>query len=193
MEGTGHYRRNLFAYLVSEGFTVALLNPIRTRRFRRGRTGRTKTDAVDALNIARFAGQKDPPVRQLTEEELDELREVMRLRETASARLWRPRAPTSSRTRPRFREFTHYVRSLNSELATTLLAHYSTTEQRWAKSQSKGWPGQPALRRPSSRRRDLGSGATRRGQVGRALSERVLSAADTLRLRRHHQAAAATT
>jgi len=33
MEGTGHYRRNLFAYLVSEGFTVALLNPIRTRRF----------------------------------------------------------------------------------------------------------------------------------------------------------------
>ena len=33
MEATGHYWRNLFAYLVAESFTVALLNPVRTRRF----------------------------------------------------------------------------------------------------------------------------------------------------------------
>src|SRR5450755_1165229 len=46
---------------------------------------------------------------------------------------------------------------------------------------------------PSSRRRDLGAGTARRGQdFGRAPSERTLSAADTLRLRRHRQAAAAT-
>ncbi len=30
MEATGHYWRNLFAFLVSHGFEVALLNPLRT-------------------------------------------------------------------------------------------------------------------------------------------------------------------
>ena len=33
MEATGHYWQNLFAYLVAEGFAVALLNPLRTHRF----------------------------------------------------------------------------------------------------------------------------------------------------------------
>jgi transposase len=32
MEATGHYWRNLFAFLVGHGFEVALLNPLRTRR-----------------------------------------------------------------------------------------------------------------------------------------------------------------
>jgi transposase len=52
MEATGHYWRNLFAYLVSEGFSVALLNPIRTRRFAEEELERTKTDSVDALGIS---------------------------------------------------------------------------------------------------------------------------------------------
>jgi len=33
MEATGHYGRNLFAALCARGHEVALLNPIRTRRF----------------------------------------------------------------------------------------------------------------------------------------------------------------
>jgi transposase len=33
MEATGHYWKNLFAALVAAGFAVALLNPLRTRRF----------------------------------------------------------------------------------------------------------------------------------------------------------------
>jgi transposase len=31
MEATGHYWRNLFAFLVGHGFKVSLLNPLRTR------------------------------------------------------------------------------------------------------------------------------------------------------------------
>jgi len=81
MEATGHYWRNLFAYLVSEGFTVALLNPVRTRRFAEEELERTKTDAIDALGIARFAAQKHPAASQVAEEGLDELREVVRLRD----------------------------------------------------------------------------------------------------------------
>ncbi len=81
MEATGHYWRNLFAYLVSEGFTVALLNPVRTRRFAEEELERTKTDAINALGIARFAAQKHPAASQVAEEGLDELREVVRLRD----------------------------------------------------------------------------------------------------------------
>jgi len=33
MEATSHYWRNLFAFLLAHGFSVALLNPLRTRRF----------------------------------------------------------------------------------------------------------------------------------------------------------------
>ena len=55
MEATGHYWRNLFAFLVGHGFKVALLNPLRTRRFAEEELERTKTDSVDALGIARFA------------------------------------------------------------------------------------------------------------------------------------------
>ena len=58
MEATGHYWRNLFAFLVGHGFKVALLNPLRTRRFAEEELERTKTDSVDALGIARFAAQK---------------------------------------------------------------------------------------------------------------------------------------
>ncbi len=70
MEATGHYWRNLFAYLVSEGFSVALINPLRTRRFAEEELERTKTDAVDAVGIARFAAQKGPPASQPAEEDL---------------------------------------------------------------------------------------------------------------------------
>jgi transposase len=60
MEATGHYWRNLYAALVTAGFTLALLNPLRTRRFAEEELQRTKTDAIDALGIARFAAQKRP-------------------------------------------------------------------------------------------------------------------------------------
>jgi transposase len=60
MEATGHYWRNLFAFLVGHGFKVALLNPLRTRRFAEEELERTKTDSVDALGIARFANKSDP-------------------------------------------------------------------------------------------------------------------------------------
>jgi hypothetical protein len=60
MEATGHYWKNLFAALVAADFAVALLNPLRTRRFAGEDLQRTQTDAIDAVGIARFAAQKRP-------------------------------------------------------------------------------------------------------------------------------------
>jgi transposase len=51
--------------LLAKGYAVAVLNPLRTRRFAEEELQRTKTDAIDALGIARFAAQKRPPTAQL--------------------------------------------------------------------------------------------------------------------------------
>ena len=65
MEATGHYWKNLFAALVAGGYTVSLVNPLRTHRFAGEDLERTKTDAIDALGIARFAAQKRPMATKL--------------------------------------------------------------------------------------------------------------------------------
>ena len=77
----GHYWRNLFVSLVTKGYAVAVLNPLRTRRFAEEELERTKADAIDALRIARFAAQKRPAPTMLPEPAAEELRELVRLRE----------------------------------------------------------------------------------------------------------------
>ena len=54
MEATGHYWRNLYAALVTAGFEVALLNPLRTRRFAEEELQRTKTEAIDAVAMRKL-------------------------------------------------------------------------------------------------------------------------------------------
>src|SRR5260370_18478880 len=78
MEATGHYWRNLYAALVTAGFAVALINPLRTSRFAEEELQRTKTDPIHARGIARFAPQKPPTITQLPEAALQELRELLR-------------------------------------------------------------------------------------------------------------------
>lgn len=126
MEATGHYWQNQFAFLAAEGFTLALLNPLRTRRFAGEDLERTKTDAINALGIARFAAQKRPAPTRLPDSTTQELRELVRLR----ARL---KQDFDDRVRQLHRlvdlgfpEFTRYVHSLDSELAAAILHDYPT-------------------------------------------------------------------
>jgi transposase len=126
MEATGHYWKNLFAALAAAGHNVALINPLRTRRFASEDLARTKTDAIDALGIARFAAQKRPPPTRLPDAATEELRELVHLR----ARLLQD---FGDRVRQLHRlvdlgfpEFTRYVRSLDSELASAILQDYPT-------------------------------------------------------------------
>jgi transposase len=137
MEATGHYWRNLFAWLLSQGFSVALLNPLRTRRFAEEELERTKTDAVDALGIARFAQQKRPAPAQLPDAATEELREFVRLRER-----WLQDFGDRVRQLHRavdlgFPEFTHHVQTLDSELAGAILSRYPTAAALRAASAKK--------------------------------------------------------
>lgn len=104
--------------LLAQGVTVALLNPLRTRRFAGEDLQRTQTDAIDALGIARFAAQKRPAPTRLPDAATEERRELVRFRDRVvqdfGARL-RQLVDLG------FPEFTRYVRDLGRELATTLL------------------------------------------------------------------------
>ena len=126
MEATGHYWRNLYAALVTAGFEVALLNPLRTRRFAEEELQRTKTDAIDAVGIARFAAQKRSAVTQLPEPALLELRELVRLKQQVVQQLGDRVRQLHRAVDLGFPEFTLHVRTLGSELATTILSHYPT-------------------------------------------------------------------
>jgi transposase len=126
MEATGHYWRNLYAALMTAGFEVALLNPLRTSRFAEEELQRTKTDAIDALGIAHFAAQKRPAVTQLPEPALLELRELVRLKQQLLQQLGDRVRHLHRAVDLGFPEFTRHVRTLQSELATTILSHYPT-------------------------------------------------------------------
>ena len=126
MEATGHYWKNLFAVLAAAGHDVALLNPFVARRFQDSSLERTKTDAIDAHGLARFAFEKRPAPTRLHDEAAEALRELVRHRD-------RLRQDFDDRVRQLHRlvdlgfpEFTRYVRSLDSMLATCLLAEYPT-------------------------------------------------------------------
>lgn len=128
MEATGHYWKNLFAALTAKGFKVALVNPLRTNRFAAEDMQRTKTDAIDALGIARFAAQKRPAVTKLAESATDDLRELVRLRDRLMQDLGDRVRELHRVVDLGFPEFTRYVRTLDSELATSILKEYPTAE-----------------------------------------------------------------
>jgi transposase len=128
MEATGHYWQNLFAALAAAGFAVALLNPLRTRRFAGEDLERTKTDAIDATGIARFAAQKRPVATRLPDGATQELRELVRLRDRLTQDFGDRVRQLHRLVDLGFPEFTRYVRSLDSELATVILHEHPTAE-----------------------------------------------------------------
>lgn len=128
MEATGHYWRNVYATLATAGHTVALLNPLRTSRFAGEDLQRTKTDAIDAVGIARFAAEKRPVATRLPDAATQELRELVRLRDRLMGDLGDRVRQLHRAVDLGFPEFTRYVRTLDSELATAILHEYPTAE-----------------------------------------------------------------
>jgi transposase len=126
MEATGHYWQNLFSALASRGFTVALLNPLRTSRFAGEDLPRTKTDAIDAIGIARFAQQKRPMATRLPDEATLELRELVLLRTRTVQELGDKVRQLHRAVDLGFPEFTRHVKTLDSDLALTILAELPT-------------------------------------------------------------------
>jgi len=137
MEATGHYWQNLVATLVAEGYSTALLNPLRTRRFADADLERAKTDAIDALGIARMAAQKRLRPTALPDAVTLELRELVRFRQRVQQEIGDKTRQLHRLVDLGFPEFRCHVRTLDSELATSILREYPTAEAFQAVSRAK--------------------------------------------------------
>lgn len=124
MEATGHYWRNLFAYLCGRGFPCAVVNPLRVRRFAREDLRRAKTDRTDAVTIARFGSQKRPEPSPPPDRGLDDLRELVQLHRRLSQDFTDRLRQLHCLLVLVFPEFTQVVRTLDSQRATALLSRY---------------------------------------------------------------------
>lgn len=128
MEATGHYWQNLFAVLTSGGFEIVLLNPLRTRRFAEEDLQRAKTDSADAVSIARFLQQKRPPSTSIPMAAATEIKELVALRDRLVRDLGDRVRQLHRLVDLGFPEFTRYVKTLDSQLATSILAKYPTAK-----------------------------------------------------------------
>ena len=126
MEATGAYGRNLLLALGEQGYRVALLNPLRTRRFAQEELRRAKSDSVDALGIARFAAQKRPDPMPLFDEQTTQLREYVHFLDRLTQDYGDRLRQLHRLVHLCFPEFVRHVRSLSSQRATAILAVYPT-------------------------------------------------------------------
>lgn len=163
LEATGHYWKNLAATLLSWGFGLVLLNPLRTRRFAESDLQRTKTDEIDAKTIARMLREKRPEPSRLPDEVSEELRELVRLRDRLMQDLGDRVRQLHRALDLGFPEFTRHVSDLSSHRATALLAKYPT-----ARAFAKARVGAVANLKTDGRHR-----------VGRELAEKLVECAKT--------------
>ena len=97
LEATGHYSYNLLGFLLDNGLTTYVLNPLRTNLYRKSLSLRkTKTDRVDARTIASMmlsdAGLKpctntayqNEELKSLTRYRFDKVKERAKLRSSVS-------------------------------------------------------------------------------------------------------------
>lgn len=102
------------------------MNPLAVRRFGQSQLTRAKTDAADALLIARFGRAHRPPPAAIPDEQLEELREHVRLRDRWVQDLGDRVRQLHRLVDLGFPEFTRHVKDLGSALATTLLTRCPT-------------------------------------------------------------------
>jgi transposase len=98
MEATGHYWYSLHDFLVRQGYSVVVLNPIQTAQQARKGIRKCQTDAIDARHIATLIknGEHRPALvpgelamtcRQLTRLRYDLIRRTSRIKQTLWSRV----------------------------------------------------------------------------------------------------------
>ena len=85
IEATGKFHRSVHVRLHEAGWHVAVVNPLRARLFAEAIGTLAKTDKVDARVLAMMAAMIAPGVTQPLPENLENLREIARSREAATA------------------------------------------------------------------------------------------------------------
>ena len=85
LEATGHYGRNLIAFLEAHGYEVFEVNPLLTSNWRKATSVRkVKNDAVDAEALALWLLAGNPTRRRRSKSESDDIRSLARSRTSLS-------------------------------------------------------------------------------------------------------------
>ena len=116
VEATGGLEDRLVASLSSAGLPIAIVNPRQVRDFARA-TGRlAKTDRLDAQTLAEFGAAVRPPVRELPDALLRELRDLtVRRQQLVAMRTTEKNRRTRASTRVR-QYIDQHVAHLNEQL-----------------------------------------------------------------------------
>jgi len=77
VEATGGYERRLVAVLVAEQLPVVVVNPQRVRYFAKATGQLAKTDAIDAAVLSMFGLTLRPQARELPDQSLEDLRDLL--------------------------------------------------------------------------------------------------------------------
>jgi transposase len=75
-EPTGPYHHRFERRLGEVGMPLAKVNPLQARRFAQAAGSHAKTDAIDAAMLARMGALLTPPVRPITDQAIDEMKEL---------------------------------------------------------------------------------------------------------------------
>lgn len=129
MEATGHYWRNLFATLVGWGFSVALINPLATKKHAESELSRAKTDRADAESIARFLREKCPTPTPLASDKTVALKELIQWRERIVTDLVAKRNALHRLLDMVFPEFSSLVKDPTGQVALFLLERWPLAAQ----------------------------------------------------------------
>lgn len=75
-EPTGPYHHRFERRLGEAGLPLAKVNPLQARRFAQAAGAHAKTDAIDAAMLARMGALLTPPVRPITSQTIDDMKEL---------------------------------------------------------------------------------------------------------------------
>ena len=131
LESTAHYGDNLVRYLISLGYKVCVLNPIKTSVMRKNNIRKTKTDKVDTFLIAKTLMVQDS-LRFITLEDLDyiELKELGRFHQKTIKQRTRLKIQLTSYVDQVFPELQYFFKSgLHQNSVYALLKEAPTPKQ----------------------------------------------------------------
>lgn len=131
LESTAHYGNNLVRYLISMGYKVCVLNPIKTSVMRKNNIRKTKTDKVDTFLIAKTLMIQDS-LRFITMEDLDyiELKELGRFHQKTIKQRTRLKIQLTSYVDQVFPELQYFFKSgLHQKAVYALLKEAPTPNQ----------------------------------------------------------------
>ena len=131
LESTAHYGNNLVRYLISMGYKVCVLNPIKTSVMRKNNIRKTKTDKVDTFLIAKTLMIQDS-LKFITLEDLDyiELKELGRFHQKTIKQRTRLKIQLTSYVDQVFPELQYFFKSgLHQKAVYALLKEAPTPNQ----------------------------------------------------------------